>query len=88
MYQANWGACQATGQGCSLNYFLTPDLISPVTKICYQGSVPSKYIDVRNVSDIQNGVRFANQNNLRLVIKNTGHDYKGRSSAPDSFALW
>jgi len=25
---------------------------------------------------------------IPLVVKNTGHDYKGRSSAPNSLALW
>ena len=53
-----------------------------------QGSVPNMYIDVRSVNDVQQGLAFASRNNLRLVIKNTGHDYKGRSSAPDSLALW
>ena len=46
------------------------------------------YVEVASVSDVQAGLAFASKNNLRLVIKNTGHDYKGRSSAPDSFALW
>jgi len=31
---------------------------------------------------------FAQQHGIPLVIKNTGHDYKGRSSAPNSLALW
>jgi hypothetical protein len=31
--------------------------------------------------------RFSELTGVRLVIKNTGHDYIGRSSAPDSLTL-
>jgi FAD/FMN-containing dehydrogenase len=43
---------------------------------------------VRNVSDIEAGLQFANATGVPLTIKNTGHDYHGRSSAPGSLALW
>ncbi|PWY82171.1 FAD-binding domain-containing protein [Aspergillus heteromorphus CBS 117.55] len=85
---ANWGSCQATGAACVLDTLINPDLSSPVALKCEQGSVPNKYLEVQSVADVQAGVNFARENNLTLVIKNTGHDYKGRSSAPDSFALW
>lgn len=45
-------------------------------------------MDVANVSHIQAGIRFAKDFGLPLVVKNTGHDYKGRSSGPGSLALW
>ena len=38
--------------------------------------------------DIAAAVRFAREHRLRLVIKGTGHDYLGRSSAPDSLLIW
>ncbi|PYH88394.1 FAD-binding domain-containing protein [Aspergillus ellipticus CBS 707.79] len=85
---ANWGSCQASGDSCVLGTLLNPDLASPVTRKCSQGSVPPKYLEVQSVEDVQKGLKFARDNNLNLVIKNTGHDYKGRSSAPDSLALW
>ncbi|KAJ8613319.1 hypothetical protein MRB53_037006 [Persea americana] len=83
---ANWATCQATDQKCVLNN-QGPDIV-PVLANCYQGSVPNYYIDVRSVSDVQAGFAFAKQHSLPLVIKNTGHDWKGRSSAPNSLALW
>lgn len=55
---------------------------------CYQGSVPSYYIEVTSVSDVQAALAFANSTKVPLVVKNSGHDYKGRSSAPNSLALW
>lgn len=50
--------------------------------------MPGKYVEVHTVSDVQLTMDFARRHRLRLVIKNTGHDYKGRSSAPDALALW
>ncbi|KAJ0413820.1 FAD-binding domain-containing protein [Aspergillus carlsbadensis] len=84
----NWASCQSTGQSCALSFFLNPDYITPLASQCYQGSVPSKYVDVREVRDVQEALSFAKENNLRVVIKNTGHDYKGRSSGPDSLGIW
>jgi len=34
------------------------------------------------------GVRFAQAHNLKVVIKSSGHDYLGRSTAKNSFLLW
>jgi len=39
-------------------------------------------------TDIQAAVDFARQHRLRLVVKGTGHDYLGRSNAPDSLLVW
>ncbi|TCD64436.1 hypothetical protein EIP91_004081 [Steccherinum ochraceum] len=55
---------------------------------CEQGSVPVIGVDARTADDVSYAVRFAARNNLRLVIKNTGHDCLGRSSARGSFMLW
>jgi FAD/FMN-containing dehydrogenase len=38
--------------------------------------------------DIMAAVDFARRYGLRLVIKGTGHDYLGRSNAPDSLLVW
>jgi hypothetical protein len=38
-------------------------------------------------SHIQQAVRFAKRHNLRLVIKNSGHDFFGRSTAPESLQI-
>jgi len=52
-------------------------------------ATPSTYAVVaRDADDVAAGVRFARAHNLRLVIKGTGHDYLGRSSAPDSLLIW
>ncbi|KLJ08066.1 hypothetical protein EMPG_16486 [Blastomyces silverae] len=77
-----YGTCMTTGRGCPLTKLLVND------GTCYQGNVPDYYIDVRKVSDIQAGLKFAEAHNIPLVVKNTGHDFKGRSAGAHSLALW
>ncbi len=38
--------------------------------------------------DVVAAVNFAREHQLPLVIKGTGHDYLGRSNAPDSLLVW
>jgi len=50
---------------------------------------PSAYaVHARNASDVAAAVSFARENNLRLVVKGTGHSYLGTSNAPDSLLVW
>ncbi|KAF9959722.1 hypothetical protein BGZ72_008969 [Mortierella alpina] len=58
------------------------------TSQCYQGAVPLYTVKALNFEHVQNTVRFAAKNNIRLAIKNTGHDYLGRSTAASSINLW
>jgi hypothetical protein len=55
---------------------------------CTQGGYSSYSITISNVAQIQLAVIFANIFNLRLVVKNTGHDYNGRSTGKDALSLW
>ncbi|EMC94258.1 hypothetical protein BAUCODRAFT_36730 [Baudoinia panamericana UAMH 10762] len=85
----NWGFCQAKGQDCGLDFNLPSDptyYVAPNN--CNQGSVPNYYIRVQQVSDVQAALAFVKSTGVPLVIKNSGHDYKGRSSAPNALALW
>lgn len=79
--------CQAKDQGCPIGYSSSNSTL-PIRGTCHQGAVPDYYIDVRNVSDVQKGLAFASAHHIPLVIKNTGHDHKGRSAGPNSLALW
>ena len=50
---------------------------------------PSVYaIKARDAADVAAGVKFAFENNLRLVVKGGGHSYLGTSNAPDSLLIW
>ncbi|KAL4746040.1 hypothetical protein BDW72DRAFT_207693 [Aspergillus terricola var. indicus] len=47
---------------------------------CHQGRVPSYSVGVESVEEIQHSVLFAQRFNLRLIIRNSGHDLAGRGS--------
>ena len=46
---------------------------------CTLGYYPVLVIMAKTVAHIQAGINFARENNLRLIIRNTGHDFLGRS---------
>ncbi|KAF5354160.1 hypothetical protein D9756_007149 [Leucocoprinus leucothites] len=54
---------------------------------CGQGDVPQYAILAETVEDIQAGVNFAREHNLRLSVKASGHDLLGRSTAKNSLLI-
>ncbi|KAF9012665.1 hypothetical protein BDQ17DRAFT_1420025 [Cyathus striatus] len=87
--QTQWETCQKTGEQCLLDYLQpTNEVPTRPPAQCKLGSIPSYFIDVRTAQDVAAAFVFTKKYNVPLVIKNTGHDYKGRSSAPGSLALW
>lgn len=55
---------------------------------CTLGNMASYAIDVDSAATVAAGLKFAQERNVRLSIKNTGHDYIGRSNGRGSLALW
>ncbi|KAL7944950.1 hypothetical protein V8C42DRAFT_353272 [Trichoderma barbatum] len=68
------------------NNTCTP-LTDPSTP-CVPGNRAAYSIDVRSAGDAQAGLQFARKNNIRLVIKNSGHDVHGRSTGKGALLLW
>jgi hypothetical protein len=58
------------------------------TGACTLGNIPNYAINVSSAEDVVAGIRFAKDSNIRLVVKNTGHDYQGRSCGRGSLSLW
>lgn len=75
----NWEAWPECHQSCYIQ--------SPQNTTCGQGRISLYSAKVQSASDIQKAVRFASKHNLRLAIKNTGHDFLGRSNAPESLQI-
>lgn len=50
------------------------DPFTPQSSACKVGTYPSYAIKVTKASDARAGMAFAQSNNVRLVIKNTGHE--------------
>lgn len=79
----------STSQTCNLDSALpsNPLVYLPPAQ-CHLGNLATYYIDARSPSDIQAGLTFANTTGVPLTIKNSGHDYKGRSAGQGSLAIW
>ncbi|CAK5282291.1 unnamed protein product [Mycena citricolor] len=85
-----WETCQATGAQCLLDFANATSLEPALggAQSCGQGSVSEFYIDVATWMDVAHAFGFSRQMGMPLAVKNTGHDYNGRSSAPGSLAIW
>lgn len=55
------------------NYSCVP--FTPSSQPCELGNYASYSISVTGADDVIAGIKFARENNIRLVIKNTGHEY-------------
>ncbi|KAJ4195443.1 hypothetical protein NW767_009765 [Fusarium falciforme] len=64
------------------------DPFQPQSRPCTLGNYVRYAVDVRTTSDIVNTINFARNNNIRLVIRNTGHDYNGRSTGAGALSIW
>lgn len=64
------------------------DLPPPVDTDCTLGGMSSYVVNATSADDIVRSVKFASKYNLRFRIKNTGHDYNGRSSGAGAFSVW
>lgn len=65
-----------------------PPSIFTETNTCTQGGYPVYVVNATNVADIQAAVNFARNTGIRLVIKNTGHDFAGKSAGAGSLSIW
>ncbi|CAG9949908.1 unnamed protein product [Clonostachys rosea f. rosea IK726] len=64
------------------------DPFLPRDSQCVIGTYVQYAIDVANVSHIQRALSFAKKKNLRFVIRNTGHDYFGKSTGAGALSVW
>lgn len=55
---------------------------------CTLGGYPSYVVKAQDVLDIQLAINFARNDYLRLIIKNTGHDFAGKSVGAGSLSIW
>jgi FAD/FMN-containing dehydrogenase len=55
---------------------------------CTRGGYPIYVVNVTTVAQIQLAVNFARNQNVRLVVKNTGHDFLGKSAGAGALSVW
>ncbi|QRV98496.1 FAD-binding domain protein [Ceratobasidium sp. AG-Ba] len=89
MMRTQWETCQKTDQGCLLDSDKPTNATAfAAPKVCNQGSVAPYYISVKTAADVVQAFSFCKRTGVPISVKNTGHDYAGKSSAPGTLALW
>lgn len=68
------------------NYSCVP--FTDASRPCELGNYPSYVVNVTEAGDVQGALAFAQKHNVRIIIKNTGHDYLGKSTGKRSLSLW
>ncbi|KAF7343780.1 FAD-binding domain-containing protein [Mycena sanguinolenta] len=80
--------CMATHSQCLLNSANSKDTLATNGISCDQGQISPFYIDVRTPEDVQAAYKFSASTKIPLSIKNTGHDYIGRTRRAGSLGIW
>ncbi|KAJ5523312.1 hypothetical protein N7513_012856 [Penicillium frequentans] len=75
----NWEAWPEQNQSCYID--------SKKSIPCGQGRISLYTLQAESAEDIQAGVNFARKHNLRVAIRNSGHNHAGRSVAPESLQI-
>ncbi|KAI1136466.1 FAD-binding domain-containing protein [Hypoxylon sp. FL0543] len=60
----------------------------PRDKPCTLGNYVSYAVNVSSADDIIAALKFVEEKNVRFVIRNTGHDYLGRSTGAGALSVW
>ncbi|KND86997.1 6-hydroxy-D-nicotine oxidase [Tolypocladium ophioglossoides CBS 100239] len=55
---------------------------------CTSSGYPPFVVNSTTPEHVQTAINFARENNVRLVVKSTGHDDIGRSIAPGALSIW
>ncbi|KAI2768099.1 CAZyme family AA7 [Penicillium roqueforti] len=76
-----WESGQSPGDACPLG-----SQMNGHTQ-CHQGRIPLYSAMVNSTKHVQEAVMFAKRHDLRLIIRNTGHDLAGRSSSPNALQI-
>ncbi|OQE00370.1 hypothetical protein PENVUL_c053G00023 [Penicillium vulpinum] len=66
----------------------TCDPFTASSSPCRLGNMVSYAVNVSSSADIARTMAYADDNNLRLVIRNTGHDYMGKSTGAGGLSIW
>ncbi|KAK3937418.1 FAD-binding domain-containing protein [Diplogelasinospora grovesii] len=61
-----------------------PDPRAPCSSVGY----PVYVVNATTPQHVKTGINFARAHNIRLIVKNSGHDYVGRSSASNALSIW
>ncbi|KAI0191937.1 FAD-binding domain-containing protein [Astrocystis sublimbata] len=55
---------------------------------CSGAGYPAYVVNATTANDVKLSLDFAWKNNVRIVVKSSGHDFQGRSQAPGALSIW
>ncbi|TVY84927.1 FAD-linked oxidoreductase ZEB1 [Lachnellula suecica] len=64
------------------------DPFLPDTSRCVIGTYIQYAVNASDATDYQKALEFGQLHNIRLVIRNTGHDYLGKSTGAGALGIW
>lgn len=64
------------------------DPYTPRYENCSLGTYIDYAVDIATAEDVQHALAFVQKHNIRLNVRNTGHDYNGKSGGSSSLAIW
>ncbi|KAK9847752.1 hypothetical protein MYU51_018253 [Penicillium brevicompactum] len=64
------------------------DPFTAVSSPCRLGNMVSYAVNVSTPAEIAQTMTYAADKNIRLVIRNTGHDYMGKSTGAGALSIW
>ncbi|OHF00945.1 FAD binding domain-containing protein [Colletotrichum orchidophilum] len=64
------------------------DPFQPESRACVLGNYVVYAVDAKTPEHIAATIAFAKENNIRFIVRNTGHDYLGRSTGAGALSVW
>ncbi|KAE9411633.1 putative isoamyl alcohol oxidase [Gymnopus androsaceus JB14] len=64
------------------------DPFTAESRPCRLGNYVHYAVEAESAADVVATIKFAKSHNIRFVIRNTGHDYLGRSTGAGALSVW
>ncbi|KAL3481553.1 hypothetical protein BJX99DRAFT_218486 [Aspergillus californicus] len=64
------------------------DPFHPIAKPCTLDNYIVYAVNVSKPEHISKAIQFTTEHNIRLVVRNTGHDYNGKSTGAGALGVW
>ncbi|KAJ0159635.1 putative FAD-linked oxidoreductase [Colletotrichum tanaceti] len=64
------------------------DPFQPQSRACLLGNYVVYAVDARTPEHVRATIAFAREHDIRFVVRNTGHDYLGRSTGAGALSVW
>ncbi|KAH8588745.1 hypothetical protein B0O99DRAFT_664867 [Bisporella sp. PMI_857] len=85
-----WQADHPAGMCVNTGNLACPPVLPPAATgaICTIGNQARYAVNATSPEHVAAGIKFASENNIRLVVKTTGHDFLRRSEGFGSLEVW